>query len=308
MKTERARSLPGIVLAATTLVLVVALVIAARWPGRGADLVTVNPLPVAAPSPTSAPTPTGPASPSPATSVDAAATTVASSSHRADPAPRRTTPRRSPSPRRTATLRVTATPQQPSPAAPAPSPQPPSQPERAVLTVTNKGTTVSAGYVVLSISNVVPNRGTLASITVFGGPVAVGIAPSPAGPYTASVSGLQLGVAYSFSARVCNSLGSCTDSAAESVTIMPPAPTAGTVSLTRSTFLYVVWSAVISPTPATTCSVRLERGGVSLGSVAVGRAAGSVAYQYAGLGSYQAVKTCTWEGGTVVARSSVITL
>ncbi|MFN8079097.1 MAG: hypothetical protein U0Q19_06000 [Kineosporiaceae bacterium] len=306
MKPTRARILPGIVLAATTLVLVVALVIAARWPGPGVDLVTVNPRPVAEPSPTSS------VPPRPTPSVDAVATSAPSGTGGAAPDPRRTTPRRVSGAHRTPALHTpsaTRPAEPPPPTQPAPEPtrQPPADPERSVLTVTSTGTNASGGYAVLAIGNVVPNLGGLASITVLGGPAAVSV--PTAGPYGATIAGLPLGRAYALWARVCNTGGRCSDSSAVSVTVLPPAPNAGIVSITwAGSGVYVLWGAVANPTANTMCTVRLERGGISLASVPQGLAAGATLFAWAGSGGYQAVKTCTWEGGTVEARSSVLTL
>jgi serine/threonine-protein kinase len=73
---------------------------------------------------------------------------------------------------------------------------------------------ISDGRVALAVNGVDPGVGTVSSILIIynGGSQPIGPINGVAGPYRTTVTGLQNGKAYSFTAKVCNSYGECSTS------------------------------------------------------------------------------------------------
>jgi len=182
-------------------------------------------------------------------------------------------------------------------------------PKRPPSTPTLSAEGAGTGQARLTVGNVVANTGTIASITVrYDGKQAT-IPVGSGTTYITTVGGLTAGKAYSFTATVCNSVGLCATSGAATYTAPVPPPKVGTVSLSRTLLQITVrWSATTSAPTGTTCTVAVEStpAGSGLASRSITLASGTATFAGKAATSYQAVKTCTYPGGDVVARSGTL--
>ncbi len=204
-----------------------------------------------------------------------------------------------------------APPPTPSPIGPTVAPAPPSPTApQAPLTPQLAVIGQAPGSVVVSVGNVVANGAGIASVTVYGGPVALSLPVGAASGYQGTIAGLAAGQSYVFVARVCSAAGPCADSAP--VTHVPTqqqTPTAGTISLVPGGgLLYIVATDAVTTGLPMTCSGTLYE-------LDTGRAYGPSAQSVTGFTSppyrltsgysYRIDRRCTAGGATYVAWSNI---
>lgn len=310
MKSARPRSTPGFVLGGIALVLAVALAILAR-PHRGSsDLVALESEPDPTPSasvvtpqrPSADPT-TDPTTPTSEPSAEEVRPSGKGSSGAGQAARGQAAPGRAGG--RTAQTRTAAVPSARPPAtraAPAPPPPP-------TVSIVARGITQGQGWATVMVTGFATTE-NIASLTIQGGPRAVGIAVGRLSPgwVSESIGGLELGRSHAFTARVCTTGGGCASSGPATVAFTAPDP--GAITLSRSGVATVIrWAGVADATAGTTCRVTLRHPGGTwtVPSGPPGTAGGSYSV-YLTRGAYQAVRTCTWEGGTVESQSNQLVI
>lgn len=164
----------------------------------------------------------------------------------------------------------------------------------------------------LSVGGVSAGSGSVTSISIAydGKTVSIPVVAGQSG-YQTTVGALTAGKQYSFTATVCNSVGLCTTSDAATYTVPVPPPKVGTVTLTRAAMVVTVtWTATTAAPAGTTCTVEVVStpAGSGLASRSIGLAAGKTTFTGKAKTSYQATKTCTYSGGQVQVKSSVLAI
>lgn len=171
---------------------------------------------------------------------------------------------------------------------------------------------VGATQARLSVGGVSAGSGSVTSISIAydGKTVSIPVVAGQSG-YQTTVGALTAGKQYSFTATVCNSVGLCTTSDAATYTVPVPPPKVGTVTLTRAAMVVTVtWTATTAAPAGTTCTVEVVStpAGSGLASRSIGLAAGKTTFTGKAKTSYQATKTCTYSGGQVQVKSSVLAI
>lgn len=177
-------------------------------------------------------------------------------------------------------------------------------PGKPNLTVDGVGATQAR----VSVSGVSAGTGSVASVKVDYDGRSVTL-PTAGGQ--ATVSGLTAGKQYSFTATVCNTVQLCTNSDPATYTVPVQPPKLGTVTLTRAAMNVTVrWAATTSAPAGTACTVQVVStpAGGGLPQRAITLAAGTAGFTGTAKTSYQAVKTCTYPGGELSVRSSVLAI